>query len=332
MLSNISSSSFFSNNYSNTLNPKIKSISLEQINPKNNAINNKILGYGVDKDGYFTSDFNKAAGIPEDIKIHSSTMENLVKTWTSGPISSYKDIDIAKTIGNAYKIVSQLVDKSPELKGQTSFSQDDLAKYFPQNYKIDEQSGEVKQIYSYDEVKNIVKNGGFKDLSSNESIVPSFFNYDNTSENSELLPFNPDILHSAKKTALSWDTTADKYTNNDGSITMGGLLIGFLSNNAGARITPQPLIEGETTMWGKIQGLDSSMDQNEIKSLSDKLSNTFFQSLGDVFDLLNTTDISEFERKLNTLSQNKSEQNSSNFLEWIQKIIEDNTKLLYLKA
>ena len=30
-----------------------------------------VLGYKVDKDGYFTNEFNKAAGIPDDYKIHS---------------------------------------------------------------------------------------------------------------------------------------------------------------------------------------------------------------------------------------------------------------------
>lgn len=36
-----------------------------------------VLGYNVDKDGYFTAEFNKAARIPTDYKIHSSTMESL---------------------------------------------------------------------------------------------------------------------------------------------------------------------------------------------------------------------------------------------------------------
>lgn len=31
----------------------------------------EVLGYGVDSKGYFTSDFNKIAGIPQDYKIHS---------------------------------------------------------------------------------------------------------------------------------------------------------------------------------------------------------------------------------------------------------------------
>ena len=38
----------------------------------------EVLGYKVDKDGYFTDEFNKQAGIPIDYKIHSSTLESLV--------------------------------------------------------------------------------------------------------------------------------------------------------------------------------------------------------------------------------------------------------------
>ncbi|MGJ0124830.1 Cj0814 family flagellar-dependent secreted protein [Campylobacter coli] len=70
--------------------------------------NNKVLDYEVDKDGFFTSDFNEKAEIPEDIKIHSSTMENFIKAQNNGILQSYTNIDIAKTVGNAYKIVSQL--------------------------------------------------------------------------------------------------------------------------------------------------------------------------------------------------------------------------------
>lgn len=130
-------------------------------------------------------------------------------------------------------------------------------------------------------------------------------------------------------TALSWDTSADKYTNNDGSITMGGLLIGFLSNNVNTGVTAQPLIAGETTVWGKLQGLDNSLSENEIKELNNKLSNTYFSNLSDAFALLNgTSDIKEFENKLNSLNQN-NKTNSSNFLEWVQQIIKDHQKSLF---
>ena len=39
---------------------------------------NEVLGYKVDEDGYFTSEFNEAAGIPKDYKIHSDTLKSLV--------------------------------------------------------------------------------------------------------------------------------------------------------------------------------------------------------------------------------------------------------------
>lgn len=178
-------------------------------------------------------------------------------------------------------------------------------------------------------MKDIIAKGGFKNINENEKLSPSFFNFDNTDEKSELLPFNPDILHSAKNTALSWDTSADKYTNNDGSITMGGLLIGFLSNNVNTRVTAQPLIAGETTIWGKLQGLDNSLSKNEIKELNNKLSNTYFSNLSDAFALLNgTSDIKEFENKLNSLNQN-NKTNSSNFLEWVQQITKKHQKSLF---
>ncbi|MGJ0124831.1 hypothetical protein [Campylobacter coli] len=178
-------------------------------------------------------------------------------------------------------------------------------------------------------MKDIIAKGGFKNINENEKLSPSFFNFDNTDEKSELLPFNPDILHSAKNTALSWDTSADKYTNNDGSITMGGLLIGFLSNNVNTGVTAQPLIAGETTVWGKLQGLDNSLSENEIKELNNKLSNTYFSNLSDAFALLNgTSDIKEFGNKLNSLNQN-NKTNSSNFLEWMQQIIKDHQKSLF---
>ncbi|RAX55064.1 hypothetical protein CCZ01_10030, partial [Helicobacter monodelphidis] len=38
----------------------------------------KKLGYGVDADGYFTSDFNEKAGIPKDFRIRAADMQKFV--------------------------------------------------------------------------------------------------------------------------------------------------------------------------------------------------------------------------------------------------------------
>ncbi|NHH74612.1 hypothetical protein GRN92_008515, partial [Campylobacter jejuni] len=50
--------------------------------------NNTAYGYSVDKDGYMGSDFNKAAGLPEDFKIHKSTLDEIKKAAENDPVAS----------------------------------------------------------------------------------------------------------------------------------------------------------------------------------------------------------------------------------------------------
>ena len=98
------------------------------------------LGYGIDKDGYYTSDFNEAAGIPNDYKIHSSTMESFAKMKTNENnfLRIFRSVDIAKSVGNAYKILSQVVGEDI-LNSKSSFSKDEIAQ-FPQGYEYNMQS------------------------------------------------------------------------------------------------------------------------------------------------------------------------------------------------
>ncbi|WP_337201573.1 Cj0814 family flagellar-dependent secreted protein [Campylobacter sp. W0014] len=58
---------------------------------------------------FFTSDFNEAAGIPKDYKIYAKGMENFVNSFLKRQLF-YSQIDIAKTIGNAYNSFSSLVN------------------------------------------------------------------------------------------------------------------------------------------------------------------------------------------------------------------------------
>ncbi len=66
--------------------------------------NQKVLGYEVDKNGYFSSDLNKAAGISEDIKIDAKSVQSFVdsKTTKTDRFADYDSIDVAKTLHNAY--------------------------------------------------------------------------------------------------------------------------------------------------------------------------------------------------------------------------------------
>jgi len=293
---------------------------------------NEVLGYKVDKDGFFTAEFNEKAGIPQDYKIHSSTMQSLVKSQTTTQnffyFANFQSVDIAKTIGNAYKIVSQLLEKSPELAHKESFSKEDLQDYFPRNY-ITDSSGSVLRTYTSSEAKEVLDLGGFK-VGANEKLNLSFTTLRYTKgivSDDDEFAFDGDILHSnmfgGKEGLYSFDTTSDKYTNADNSITKGGLLVGFLSHNTFAYNAPSPLIAGQTSIQGKINALDKDTSQDEIKSLSSFMQSNILvldsQNYGEFNQLMSSNlSIDEFKQaylklKLNTENRHKNEQNAQDF-------------------
>ncbi|EAJ8456618.1 hypothetical protein FCT51_05155 [Campylobacter jejuni] len=91
--------------------------------------NNTAYGYSVDKDGYMGSDFNKAAGLPEDFKIHKSTLDEIERfnqhrmaDETSG--NYYNSFDMASIVKSYYNSFNQVISAFPNDK--TSFSEADL--------------------------------------------------------------------------------------------------------------------------------------------------------------------------------------------------------------
>ncbi|EJS9939381.1 hypothetical protein V6H58_000958 [Campylobacter coli] len=102
-------------------------------------------GYSVDKDGYMGSDFNKAAGLPNDFKIHKSTLDeiervaenNFYDTKTKeylGVDKYYDNIDMAETIKQYYNLFSNALSQSfPNDK--TSFSEADINS-MPSGYAV----------------------------------------------------------------------------------------------------------------------------------------------------------------------------------------------------
>ncbi|EHP5727566.1 hypothetical protein QTM82_001064, partial [Campylobacter coli] len=124
--------SYSSYNYTNTFSNNTPNTKSSNVIANNNLVSDKsqavdkILGYGVDKEGFFTSDFNEAAGLPKDYKIYAKDIENFVNIQTKSLLSSYINIDIAKSIGNAYKVFSQLLND--ELNNKINFTKEDLVK------------------------------------------------------------------------------------------------------------------------------------------------------------------------------------------------------------
>ncbi|EAH6339092.1 hypothetical protein EIF00_08435, partial [Campylobacter coli] len=102
-------------------------------------------GYGVDANGYMGSDFNKAAGLPNDFKIHKSTLDEIKKAAENDPVVSstkeylgvseyYTNIDMAETIKQYYNLFSNALGQSfPNDK--TSFSEADINS-MPSGYAV----------------------------------------------------------------------------------------------------------------------------------------------------------------------------------------------------
>ncbi|EEL0594453.1 hypothetical protein G8G37_000883 [Campylobacter coli] len=94
-----------------------------------NTSTNTAYGYSVDKDGYMGSDFNKAAGLPNDFKIHKSTLDEIERFNQHGMASEtsgnyYNSFDMASIVKSYYNSFNQVISAFPNDK--TSFSEADL--------------------------------------------------------------------------------------------------------------------------------------------------------------------------------------------------------------
>ena len=92
-------------------------------------------GYSVDKNGYMGSDFNKAAGLPEDFKIHKSTLDEIYNFNEAqyqdikeqlGISRYFTNIDMADTIKQYYNQFNQIVNHTFNDTNKTSFTEADI--------------------------------------------------------------------------------------------------------------------------------------------------------------------------------------------------------------
>ena len=229
-----------------------------------NQTSSEVLGYKVDKDGYFTDEFNKQAGIPIDYKIHSSTLESLVRSndIIDPDIKNFKSIDIAKTVGNAYRLLAQVVGEDT-LSSKDSFSAEDI-RNFPQGFEYNRQSMQVTKIHnSIHEFGSAAAD--FNGKESNKQMISTLFFNPSFNGGDGRQPLKPttDIFNNnnggkeSVGSGVFMDPHGEKYTNKDGSITKGGLIAAVINSNLDVR-------EGETTVQGKREGYDKSIDSKEF--------------------------------------------------------------------
>ena len=252
------------NTYTQSYKASINSRQAASLSTATNQTSSLVLGYKVDKDGYFTDEFNKQAGIPSGYKIHSSTLESLVRIETQPDYMQrvFDSIDILKTVNNAYKVLSQVVGEDT-LNSKDSFSLDEI-RNFPQGFEYNRQSMQVTKIHnSIHEFGSAAAD--FNGKESNKQMISTLFFNPSFNGGDGRQPLKPttDIFNNnnggKENTVIGvfMDPHGEKYTNKDGSITKGGLIAAVINSNLDVR-------EGETTVQGKREGYDKSIDSKEF--------------------------------------------------------------------
>ncbi|EOJ2187311.1 Cj0814 family flagellar-dependent secreted protein [Campylobacter coli] len=246
----------FSNNTPNTKSSNTVNETSNLVSDKSGAVN-KILGYGVNKEGFFTSDFNEAAGLPKDYKIYAKDMQSFVE-WETGDryfYATHTSIDIAKTIGNAYKVLSQIMPTT----SNASLSEEELTN-IPYAFVLDKNLN-VTKTFTKDEYEKI-------DLTQ-DRINLTFNTFSNTGF--DKISIDNIFSHSNGDVRLNKNT----YINKDGSVDKGGVLMALLNSQLYGATSL--LLEGDTRLFGKIT-TDKNISNDEREAFQNFMNANKIQS------------------------------------------------------
>ncbi|EEP2558385.1 hypothetical protein HBG97_001781 [Campylobacter coli] len=231
-------------------------------------------GYGVDVNGYMGSDFNKAAGLPEDFKIHKSTLDEIKKAAENDPVVSstkeylgvseyYTNIDMAETIKQYYNLFSNALGQSfPNDK--TSFSEADINS-MPSGYGV---SG--TQWMDFNDPSNRMNITHLKDFSN--SLISNVYQTPEQAKEANEIWFDSGCMIkglSSETLGLSleeiknvskgedWQFNPDMSVypqNEDGSYSKEALFMSFLKSQGG-----QPVESPKTTLNPKVEAYNTAM-------------------------------------------------------------------------
>ncbi|HED5214166.1 TPA: hypothetical protein R5A28_000345 [Campylobacter jejuni] len=241
-------------------------------------------GYSVDKDGYMGSDFNKAAGLPEDFKIHKSTLDEIKKAAENDPVVSstkeylgvssyYSNIDIANTIKQYYNLFSNALGQSfPNDK--TSFSEADINS-MPSGYAV---GGD--KCMNFNDPNNRMNITHLKDFSG--ALVSNVYQTSEQAEKADdLWADSGNMINGLKPETLGLsleeikNVSQAKYEcdfkpdmsfypkNEDGTYTKEDLFMSFLKSQGG-----QPVESPKTTLNPKVEAYNTAMAKESFSTTS----------------------------------------------------------------
>ncbi|ECK7626812.1 hypothetical protein F0F58_03340 [Campylobacter jejuni] len=247
-----------------------------------NTSTNTAYGYSVDKDGYMGSDFNKAAGLPEDFKIHKSTLDEIerVAEYNVSDIREYlgvdkyySNIDMAETIKQYYNLFSNALGQSfPNDK--TSFSEADINS-MPSGYAV---GGD--KCMNFNDPNNRMNITHLKDFSG--ALVSNVYQTSEQAEKADdLWADSGNMINGLKPETLGLsleeikNVSQAKYEcdfkpdmsfypkNEDGTYTKEDLFMSFLKSQGG-----QPVESPKTTLNPKVEAYNTAMAKESFSTTS----------------------------------------------------------------
>ncbi|EAK4351645.1 hypothetical protein C3297_07635, partial [Campylobacter jejuni] len=237
--------------------------------------NNTAYGYSVDKDGYMGSDFNKAAGLPEDFKIHKSTLDEIERKAENNSYTSdikkylgidkyYTNIDMAETIKQYYNQFNQIVNHTFNDTNKTSFTEADINS-MPKGYAING----IKSM-DFNDPSNRMNITHLRDFSN--SLISNVYKTPEQAKeadeiwldsgcmikglSSETLGLSLEEIKNVSK-GEDWQFNPDMSVypqNEDGSYSKETLFMSFLKSQGG-----QPVESPKTTLNPKVEAYNRAM-------------------------------------------------------------------------
>ena len=263
----------FANFLPNT--PNINSINQATI-PKNDFVSSSSIdslyqakftsqegyGYSVDAKGFMGADFNKAAGLPQDFKIHKSTLDEIVrynnKTYLftqDRSKAAFEKIDVADTTKHYYKLFKSIVGDEKD-----RYSEADLAN-LPKGFSLDtnqktfgKNANFLKDV-SLISVTNVYKT--FDQVSEAKSVRDELRGFGVSHEVYEL-NFSKEHLDARASNEYTFNPDMSVYQADD-TYSNAGVFVGFLKS-----FSPIASDSGETKLSVEASSYSKLMNKQSL--------------------------------------------------------------------
>ena len=224
-------------------------------------------GYSVDSKGFMGADFNKAAGLPNEFKIHKSTLDAINNktqeycqktSWLTGTNIVATNIDYADTVGQYYKLFENFVDTDKK-----SYTKTELNK-LPSGYadtrqslfvagdivEIDFRDAQITHIFSKQDTEQLRQTASFSQGVDTGLVREIYFKI-------------PQGLHGDN----AFDHDMSVYDSQDGTYSIESMFVSFIHSQGGGM-----LMGGKSSLNTEIP-VRQAFRTMPIYSLADVVSN-----------------------------------------------------------